>query len=125
MHSGIPFHEQQNVRAAGLFLSVVGVLHDELIHSPESVLSRLLKIDEGHHPCQTVLGHELDAEHHPTIQLVQGGKIAFAACKMHGIVELVDLPGSQVRGILFRNSLKSASSSTSCLDARGIALPAV
>ena len=95
-------HEQQNVRAAGLFLSVVGVLHNKLVHSPENVLFRPIIIDEGHHPCQTVLGHKLDAEHHPAVQLVQGGKIAFAACKMHGIVELVDLPGSQVWGILFQ-----------------------
>ena len=33
---------------------------------------------------------------------MEGGKIAFAACKVHGIVELVDFPGSQVRGILFQ-----------------------
>ena len=90
-------HIQQNVRAAGFCLSVVGVLNCELVDGAEEIVFRLFKVDQRHHAGRSALWRELNSVDHPAIDLVQRCKIALRANKTHIVHDLAHLFCQQIR----------------------------
>ena len=89
--------KEKNIWPAVFCLPVVRILHGELIDCTENVIFRMLKINQGYHSGQTILRCELDAVYHPTIHLVQCGKIALCTGQADCVDDLPNLVRSQLR----------------------------
>ena len=92
-----PVHIEQHIRPAVLGHSVVDILYRELVDRTENIVFRFLKVDQGDHAGNSALRRKLYAVDHPTIDLMQRGKVALSAGKAHGIHDLPDFLRRQIR----------------------------
>lgn len=108
-HSGENTHEHLNKIFAASFSAclhgpqrmlltkVLHILYGKLINTTENILPGIFKVDQRYHSRQAALGRELNAVHHPAIDLVQSCKIAFCTDKANGIHNAMDLVWQQIR----------------------------